>query len=282
MWDKPINIAPNEARIDLFRPFIEKIGGGYVGVGSLQNFVLASWAKSERIWIIDCTKRIVASNFINIAFLHHAKCYKGFRKLWSAGRKGNVREIIRQISLPPYIDFEYCMQTWEIGLHFTNRYFTVLDEISQRFGFFTCFNNQSLYEEIRTKALKNKITILAGRLEGTRAIARIANYAKRHNIVIRIIYFSNAEEYFREYPLQFIQNVRILPVDEKTIALRTVSLYRQEFPWATFSERLNSRGFHYNAMRWKIFIENLKNGTNVFSVLKYAHGVKTQGLCVAY
>lgn len=284
IWDKPSNIAPNEARIDLFLPFVKGIGGGYVGVGGLQNLIIASWAKSEWICIIDCTKRIVALNFLQREFLKAAPNFTQFRELWKSNKKREAHSIIAHMHKPQYLNVEYCIQTWEMGLEYINRYFAVIDEHSQKFYFKTCFNDQLLYETIRKKALDGKIEILACKLEGEKVFAHSTQRTKLYASTIKVIYLSNVEEYFVEYPLQFRKNMALIPCDEKSVVLRTISFYRLAYPWAEFSEKLNNRGFHYNVMPLKLFLEKLKyiSIKNVFQIIKDAHRIQKAGVSVLY
>ncbi|MCX7679799.1 MAG: hypothetical protein N2316_11370, partial [Spirochaetes bacterium] len=50
-WEIGNTIISNEDRLELYKKHIEDIGGGYIGVGGTQNFLLASWANSEWVWL---------------------------------------------------------------------------------------------------------------------------------------------------------------------------------------------------------------------------------------
>ncbi len=281
IWDKSINIAPNESRIDLFLPFIKNTGGGYLGVGGVQNLMLASWAKSERIWLVDCTERIFASNIINIEFLKCSKNFHEFKMLWSVRGKRRAYEIIARMPDAHGLPVLYYQQTWEMGVDYMTRYFALLDELSRKLSYRTCFDDDVLFSFMRSRAHEGKIIVRTGKLEGGVVLKEIAREAKKMHTSFRVLYLSNAEEYFREYPENFLKNICELPFDERSIVLRTASFFQNEYPWAEFSERLNNRGFHYNVMNAESF-RSLISGKakNVYHVLKQSRPMPVKGLSV--
>ncbi len=281
IWDKPINIAPNEARIDLFFPFVKNIGGGYLGVGGVQNLILASWAKSERIWLVDCTKRVFASNIIHLELLKYSKNFSEFRTLWSMRGKRRAYEIIAQMPDAHNISVSYYQQTWEMGVDYMTRYFALLDELSRKLSYRTCFDDDFLFSIMRSRAHEGKILVRTGKLEGDVALKEIAREAEKMHIAFRVLYLSNAEEYFREYPENFLKNIRALPFDATSIVLRTASFFQNEYPRAEFSERLNNRGFHYNVMDAELFRSlAFGNAKNVYHVLRQSRPMPVKGLSV--
>jgi hypothetical protein len=52
-------IKSNEPRQHLWRPFVENLGGGYVGVGIDQNYSFIAHAKSEWVWLFDYDPTVV-------------------------------------------------------------------------------------------------------------------------------------------------------------------------------------------------------------------------------
>ena len=46
-------LISNENHLHYFHDLVKDVGGVYLGVGSEQNYVLAGWAKSERMIIVD-------------------------------------------------------------------------------------------------------------------------------------------------------------------------------------------------------------------------------------
>ena len=258
IWDTGDTTITNEDRLDLLEPHVRDIGGAYVGVGSTQNFTLAAWAKSEWIWLMDFTRVVVATNKIHIAFLQECPTPEEFRKLWEPGSKAKAMEVIEK-HYAGQPDYDLIRKAWSTSGPFQRRRFRYDDVIHKKFNFHGWLNSKETYDHIRGLALKGRIQAVRGDLKGPITVKSIAEQAKKMGIVFRIMYFSNAEEYF---PLgdDFRSNWLSLPVDEKSMVVRTISVYRGKLPWAPGSELSTDRGFHYVLQSAPHFQKWLKEG----------------------
>jgi hypothetical protein len=68
--------------------------------------------------------------------------------------------------------------------------------------------------------------MMGGDLTGANSLQTAAAAARALGIPFRVIYFSNAEEYF-DYSRQFIANINAFPVEDSTVVLRTI--YRKDW-----------------------------------------------------
>src|SRR5688500_16308575 len=66
--DQQTYVHTSEGYLHVFRPYIEPLGGAYVGIGSDQGLTLAAWARSERAWLMDYDPPVVHMNRIERAF----------------------------------------------------------------------------------------------------------------------------------------------------------------------------------------------------------------------
>ena len=78
-------------------------------------------------------------------------------------------------------------------------------------------------------------------------------------VPLRIVYYSNAEEYFA-YGDQYRKNWTTVPVDDKSLIVRTISVNKGRFPWSPGSSHSTDRGFHYNVMSAELYQEWLTKG----------------------
>lgn len=62
---------------------------------------------------------------------------------------------------------------------------------------------------------------MAGNLVGPSSLQSAAAAARALGVPVRVVYFSNAEEYFMYVP-QFVANVEAFPVDDSSVVLRTI------------------------------------------------------------
>ena len=69
--------------------------------------------------------------------------------------------------------------------------------------------------------LADRVRMMAGDLTGPNSLQSVGAAAKAMGLPVRIVYFSNAEEYF-DYNKQFVANVEALAGDEQSLVLRTI------------------------------------------------------------
>lgn len=243
IWDTGDTTITNEDRLDLFEPHVRDLKGGYVGVGSTQNFSLAAWAKSEWIWLMDFTKIVVRTNRVNIAFLQTAKTPAEFRNLWENQSQKEAFELIEKFYAndPQLNDYK---KAWKTSKPYQQKRFRTDDKIHKKRGTKLWLYDQELYDHIRNLAIQGRIQAVEGDLRGETTVLSIGEQARKMGIVMRAVYFSNAEEYF-VLKGQFRKNWLALPVDDKSLHIRTISVWKSKFPWAQDSHFSTDRGFHY-------------------------------------
>jgi hypothetical protein len=130
-----------------------------------------------------------------------------------------------------------------------------------------------LAQEARIKPLK-------GNIEGSTTILSIARSYQKMKEPVRIIYLTNAEEYFPRYSKQFRRNWLAVPTDDKSIVIRTISVSRWLYPWAPGSDYSTKRGFHYIVQKAENFQKWLKHGPaslNLKAMMKKATVHKKEG-----
>lgn len=275
-WDYGGTTISNEDRLDLFRSHIENLRGGYIGVGSTQNFTLAAWAKSEWIWLMDFTRIVVAVNKIHITFLKKSPTIKEFLQLWEWKNRKKAMAILKEefkdLKKP---QLNFILRTWYKARSYFKRRQAVLRSVTRKVKYKTWLMDEELYNYLRTLALQGRIRALGGDLNGKTTFFNIGKAAKEMKIPVRVLYFSNAEEYypFRPYKTSFRNNIKNIPLDEKTRIIRTLSISKWYWPWAPESHHSNDRGFHYNVMPAKAMLEWFEKNKKV-SVLNFLRHAK--------
>ena len=291
-WDGGGTTISNEDRYELFQSHIQNLGGGYFGVGSIQNFTFVSWARSEWVWLMDFTKVVVAANQIHIAFLKEAETPQIFRRLWSKKGKKEAYRII----YTEYHDaenYKFIRKTWKKARPFLRQRFRLLDQLTETYQYNTWLNDINNYTHLRKLALSRKIRALQGDLTGDITVKGIAAAAKNMNVKLRVIYFSNAEEYFKYktkkgalksgYSKSFRESWIKMPFDEKSTVIRTVSFLKNIYRWPEGSEHSTDRGFHYNIMSGNLFQKWLaqKSPVGVVTILKTSKNFGELGYSIA-
>jgi hypothetical protein len=81
------------------------------------------------------------------------------------------------------------------------------------------------YEFVRGMHRKNLIIPVVGNFAGTKALAAVGDYLRRNGFTVMAFYTSNVEQYLFDDNLfgPFANNVRKLPINEKSLFIRSVS-----------------------------------------------------------
>lgn len=246
-WDSGDTTVSNEARLELFLPHAKDLGGAHVGVGSTQNFVIAAWTKAEWIWLMDFTRIVVAANRIHIAFLKEAATPEDFIKLWSKAEQKRALEVIKK-HLSSESDYAFIVKAYRQARTFQTGHFRFMKRVSKQRNYDIWLTSQAQYDHIRNLAVKNRIRAVRGDLNGPTTLRGIGAAANKMGVKVRVFYPSNAEEYtvFWPYQERFRGSIRSLPVDERSVVLRTISVKRHRLPWADGWQGMSRVGFHYN------------------------------------
>ncbi|PJZ69880.1 hypothetical protein CH373_13500 [Leptospira perolatii] len=255
IWDTGDTTVSNEDRLDLLIPHVQNIGKAYIGVGSEQNLTIAAWAKSEFIYLMDFTNIVVLANEITIQFLKKAEKKEEFIRLWGKEGEKDALSLIENSFNDPA---KYKKVYKQASPFIRKRHATNL-MLSKKYNYKMFQSDDEQYAYIRSLALENKIYPVRGNLLGKTTLFGIGTSLKKANLSAGIIYFSNAEEYFA-YPQEFKDSIANLPVEEKSLVVRTISVRKDVFPWSPGSEISTDRGFHYAVQKISNFQNWLKNG----------------------
>ena len=264
--------SSNERRIDLFRPHVERIGGAYVGVGTDQNFTFIAWARSPVAYLMDFDSVIVYVNRLHFLFLKESPDYAAFKKMWDRASRKETAELIRQ-RLGNAPDYAKYVEAYDVALRGYSGVPDRLKELewmSSHFGFRSFHNDDADYQYIRQMAVDGRIQAVLGDMNGETTFREISASAKRLNVPIRLVYLSNAEEYFR-YPQPFRITIQELFTDEKGMIIRTVTAGAKEFGYPEGEKFVETHPFHYNLQNIKkmaVWMKDAPHPLWVYDMLK--------------
>jgi hypothetical protein len=237
--DKSHYIASNEYYHQMYRPFIEGVGGGHIGVGTEQNFTFIAWSRSRFAWLMDYDPVVVRVNLVHRALILMSKNRREYANRFMAG--ANIRRTVRLLkkfykSHPErdgIIDaYRYARRRigWQNHLFKKRRWNWNYHRSRplkrhERLPFkdnrdFAWMHKEEWYQYIRKMFQTNRIRVMKGDLLLNKSLMGIGNTAKKLGVVIHSLYTSNAEEFWK-YPKQFRKNVRNLPMDKRSVLLRT-------------------------------------------------------------
>lgn len=79
---------------------------------------------------------------------------------------------------------------------------------------------------------RNRILPIVGDFAGPKALRTVGNYLKKNRLTVSAFYVSNVEQYLYQYNIfpAFAENVKTLPIDDRSIFIRSVAGRRMQHP----------------------------------------------------
>lgn len=212
-------LTSNEWQLEGFRESIEGLGGGYVGVGSDQAYLFIGWQRPEFAWLADYDTAVVATHRVYAALFAAAPSPDAFIALLHPAGVSAAVEAIEEAYEPP--------QSRRLAAFFRrNRRFlwlriSKLHRELMRSETPSYLTDAEVYDAVRERVVSGRVRPMVANLHDTVALQGIAAAAMELEVPIRVLYLSNAEEYWDAYPPAFVSNALALPIDESSLILRT-------------------------------------------------------------
>lgn len=212
-------LRSNERRHDLFFPALARLGGGYLGVGSDQNYTLAAMAQADFIFLVDIDAEVIRWHKIYAALVPISETPTDLLRLLAPRATQAVKQALSQ---------RWPEQAAELFLSYRNfrhliyRHLRAEQLVEQNGRAVTWMSSPQLYAHIRDLMRTQRVIARIGDLHGERTLLSIGDSARAVGCHLRVIYLSNVEQWFRYSP-QFRRNLVKLPHDGRTVVLRTLA-----------------------------------------------------------
>ena len=245
-------VHSNESAHFLFFPFIEDLGGGYVGIGSDQNYTMIAKSRPELAWIFDYDETVTLIHRVHRALILEAGSPGEFLGLWEKENVEAGAEAIRkhEAGSGQLDEVEIAYRQYRGKLH---HYFYAAMKKAESGKTVTWLSDPESYAFIKKMYASDRIRPMTGNLLGEHALPGIGETAKKLGVTIRVIYFTNAEE-FIFYRKNFVNGFKSFPVDQKSVILRTLHA-RKGYESADHK-------WHYNVHGVQDFLMRLDKGVN--------------------
>ncbi len=264
----------NEDNLQLFYPHVKDLGGVYVGAGTDQNYLMAGWAKTEVLVLMDFDQSIVDVHGVYRAIFKAAETPEAFMELWGAKKRKAVRKLVKE-----EFKAEKRKKWAALKAHGTARWsiYRRLVRIRDQFkdtDIPTFLTDAAQYNHVRQLYLDDKVFRVRGDLTAKRALRSIGAAATAAKLPVRVLYLSNAEQYFK-YKRDFRKNIKALPLDDKSMIVRTSG-------WRRFISVKGKDYYHYNVQSGPSMLAfvNDRKVRDVASVLKIAPPGEIRGFTV--
>jgi hypothetical protein len=209
----------DEKRPNLFIPYIENKGGAYIGIGSDQAYLYIGWSRPQVAWTIDYDPHIVAMHLIQQAFFKEADTVDDFFKLWRTSQKETALGLIEKY-YSTHPDKKLLKDVLEKGQARIPVRMRHLRELFSAVGVKSYMNDEATYAFVRDMVRNGCIRPMLGDLLAENGLRGIGEAASKLGVPVRVLYLSNAEEYWK-YNDGYRNNIRSLPFDDQSVVLRT-------------------------------------------------------------
>jgi len=240
----------NEYRHDLLYPHLSGLGGAYVGVGSDQNYTMAAKAGSELLLLCDYDPQIPLVHRMYRALVSVSDTPDALIAHFAPEAQAESERIIAtELSDDPrvadVVQYYRRQRTW------FDRYLRRMARAQHDGAPVAWIGDAQMYARIRALHRARRIQTFNGDVTAERTLRAIGDVARRAGTTVRVIYFSNAEQFF-PYTDAFIRNMENLPTDDRAIVVRTVNHRRLVKP--------GPRDWHYVVQPMSDFLARLRTG----------------------
>ncbi len=213
-------VSSNERTLEAFHPRIRDLRGGYLGVGSDQAYLMIGWARSELAWLIDYDPVVVDIHAIYHALFAAADTPAAFRDLWRVeGKPQAIDAITTAAAKPDARRRELLYRRYRARI--AKRLDAVIAGMTAA-GVPSFLTDQAQYTYVRELVRAGRVRSLVADLTQTTGVQQLALAATKLAVPVRVVYLSNAEEYWNSLSASFRANILALPVDERSVVLRTL------------------------------------------------------------
>ncbi len=210
----------NENQHHLFHRVIADRGGIQVGVGTEQNYLLAGWARPEILVLMDFDEWVVDLNRVYGLLFERARTPDELVELWSYARRQQVLGWIKQRWPEQNTHFKK-VRAFNQGQADVHHRLQRLQRRHRSRGIPSFVDDQQHYEVVASLWRQGRVLSVRGDLTQDRTMNDITKFARASALPVRLLYLSNAEDYFKYEAGSFRANMLALPYDERSVVLHT-------------------------------------------------------------
>ncbi len=242
-------VKTNESRHDVWFPYIDGLGGAYLGVGADQNYTLIARARSRFVFLIDIDPRVGQTHRVYEVLIERAETPEALLAYFERSAEDETAALLEEAfaSLDEG-ERKRLLRAYRASRETLRRHLARVATRTHDDQPSSWLSDPESYAWIRRLYLADRVRIMPGDLTGEQSMATVAAATRALGVPLRVVYMSNAEEYFKYFSGRFRANIRELPGDADSVVLRTLygekwkhadSLWNYQVqPWSDFAERL--------------------------------------------
>lgn len=261
----------NERNLQLWHEHVKELGGAYLGVGTDQNYMLAGWAQSDLVVVVDFDAAIADLHQVYGLFFDVAETYEDFYERWSPAREAEGLALIDE-RLADRPNVKNIRKAYKIARQLVWARLRIVRKAYGKTDIPTFVTDQAQYDHIRTLWRNGRVFALRGDFTANETMVALGKAMKDSGFSFNVIYLSNVEQYV-DYTPEWRRNFIGLPVGEKAVVVRTLG-------WGGFGFVDEAEKYHYNVQKAPQFLAWLEQSRvkNLPNMLYYRTKTKTQGL----
>jgi len=261
----------NEQSHFLWHDVVEGKGGTLLGVATDQNYMLAGWARSELLVLMDFDAAVVDLHRVYGVLFRRASSPSEFLAMWSAERAAEVERWLRADL--PADRLDDALAAHASARELVEARLRAVDRQYRARGLATFLSDDAQFRHVQTLWRNGRVVAVRGDLTAEHTMADLGAALTAADLPIGVLYLSNAEQYFR-YGASFRRNVRGLPMAPDGVVLRTHG-------WIQF-RYVADEDYHYNHQPAPLFAEWMAKGRawGVAAMLEARTKTKVRGVSV--
>jgi hypothetical protein len=212
-------LSSNEWRHDLFFDAVRDLGGAFVGVGADQCYTLAAAQDAQIAFLVDYDAEVPRLHRVYGALVtSSASPAELVARFEPEGEAGSVAILERALAGDP--ERGEIVRVYRRNRSRLRPYLHHVSRLERDGRPASWLADPALYARVRSLFTRGRIVARTGDVTGPLTLRAVGEAAARLSVPVRVLYLSNAEQFFRYTP-SFSDNVRALPSDERALVLRT-------------------------------------------------------------
>ncbi len=215
-------LSGDERNLHLFYEHVKDLGGGYMGVGSDQAYMFAGWQKPEFVWLSDYDPWIKWEHMAYHAIFEASPDIATFRGHFA---KKNVKQTIKFLEehFKDHPEQRKVTFVFANAAHKIARRLRRLKSWAKKHGVPNFVSDEAQYQFVRDLVMEGRVRPMRANLLDDEGLAGIAEASRRLGVPMRVMYPSNAEQYW-PFSDQYKANIRAQNWDDKSIIVRTLGI----------------------------------------------------------
>ncbi len=194
-------------------------GGALLGVGTDQNYLMAAWARTEILILLDFDQVVVDVHAVYREIFLHSPDARSFRAAWTKEQAPVVEGWI-EAAHPNDPDRTRILKAFRLSRNLIDWRLTALIKSYRAAGVKTFLDDPEQYRYLVDLIKAGRVFAIRGDLTGTKAVRGVGKALSDAGVPMRVLYLSNAEKYFPFTP-DYKANMRAMPFDDRSIVLHT-------------------------------------------------------------